>query len=154
MNILIDDEKNLLRDDVIALLNRAGEIALINHGINTSNVEISLSIVTEEEIKSINREYRGIDKVTDVLSFPQYENYKFIMDENSDIIAIGDIVICNDVAIRQATEYTHSYEREMVYLFVHSMMHLLGYDHMNEEDKILMRKKEEQVLSEMGIMRY
>ncbi len=154
MNILIDDGKNLLRDDVIALLNRAGEIALINHGINTSNVEISLSIVTEEEIKSINREYRGIDKVTDVLSFPQYENYKFIMDENSDIIAIGDIVICNDVAIRQATEYAHSYEREMVYLFVHSMMHLLGYDHMNEEDKILMRKKEEQVLSEMGIMRY
>lgn len=154
MNILIDDEKNLLRDDVIALLNRAGEIALINHGINISNVEISLSIVTEEEIKSINREYRGIDKVTDVLSFPQYENYKFIIEENSDIIAIGDIVICNDVAIRQAMEYSHSYEREMVYLFVHSMMHLLGYDHMHEEDKILMRKKEEQVLNEMGIMRY
>lgn len=154
MNILIDDEKNLLRDDVIVLLNRTGEIALINHGINTSNVEISLSIVTEEEIKSINREYRGIDKVTDVLSFPQYENYKFIIEENSDIIAIGDIVICNDVAIRQAMEYSHSYEREMVYLFVHSMMHLLGYDHMHEEDKILMRMKEEQVLNEMGIMRY
>lgn len=112
-------------------------------------VEISVSFVNDEEIKQLNRDYRDKDKVTDVLSFPTEMNYHI---EGLPVI-LGDVVICLKRAKEQSEEFGHSFEREMVYLFVHSMFHLLGYDHIDEDDKVLMRKKEKEALKRIGIFR-
>ena len=108
-------------------------------------------MVSEDEIHELNRTYRNTDRVTDVLSFPQYTGPDEI--GNEQVIALGDVVICSEVARRQAERYGHSYEREFVYLFVHSVLHLLGYDHMEPEEKREMRAKEEEVMSYIGLER-
>ncbi len=110
--------------------------------------EISLSLVDNEEIKILNRDYRGIDRETDVLSFPVDDEMQF--DSN---IILGDIVISVEKALEQSKEYNHSFLREMVYLTVHSMFHLMGYDHMEDEEKIMMRNREDIVLEKLGIAR-
>lgn len=117
--------------------------------------------VTKEEIRDLNARTRGIDKVTDVLSYPtldEYkpfakENYPYDFDVNANAVNIGCIVICEDVANEQAEEYGHSPERENCYLFTHGLLHLLGYDHIEESDRAVMREKEEAVLSELKINR-
>ena len=112
--------------------------------------EISVSIVTNDEIQKLNKEFRNIDKATDVLSFPQltFEMGEVAdLNENDEII-LGDIVISIDKAKEQAEEYGHSLEREIAFLTVHSMLHLMGYDHIQEEDKKIMRPKEEKILAE------
>ena len=123
---------------------------------------IELLFVSAEEIKALNSETRGVDKVTDVLSFPTLDgiknqaiagkNHPFDMDENGNLL-LGSIVICKDRAQEQAEEYGHSYERELNYLFVHGVMHCLGYDHMTDEEKSEMRAQEERVLAKLGITR-
>lgn len=123
---------------------------------------VELVFVDEEEIKSLNAEQRGIDKVTDVLSFPTmdgilqkplYKKERFAdVDEEGNLL-IGSIVVCCQRAKEQAEEYGHSYERELNYLIVHGVMHCLGYDHIDEEDKKLMREKEEFILQKIGITR-
>ena len=112
---------------------------------------MSLTFVSPEEIQQLNSMYRGVDKVTDVLSFPQYEDLNQLPEEGG--IPLGDVVICTQQALIQADEYGHSNEREMVYLFVHSICHLLGYDHMDEEDKQEMRAKEDQVMEKIQVER-
>ena len=119
-------------------------------------VYVSVMIVSEETIKEINREERDIDRVTDVLSFPSLNfdsEYKLLEKPGPqdivpeyDAVYLGDMVICDDKIREQAKEYGHSYERELSYLTVHSMYHLLGYDHENEEMKKDMREKEEYIL--------
>ncbi len=120
-------------------------------------------IVTDEaEIRRLNAEARGIDAVTDVLSFPSLDgirgkalkkaDFPFEVDEDGNIF-LGSIVICEKRAREQAEEYGHSYMRELHYLAVHGLWHLLGYDHMTEEDKLEMRAKEEKILSKLGITR-
>ena len=119
-------------------------------------VYVSVMIVSEETIKEINREERDIDRVTDVLSFPSLNfdsEYKLLKKPGPqdivpeyDAVYLGDMVICDDKIREQAKEYGHSYERELSYLTVHSMYHLLGYDHENEEMKKDMREKEEYIL--------
>lgn len=120
-------------------------------------------IVTDEaEIRRLNAEARGIDAVTDVLSFPSLDgirgralkkaDFPFEVDEEGNIF-LGSIVICEKRAREQAEEYGHSYMRELHYLAVHGLWHLLGYDHMTEEDKPEMRAKEEKILSKLGITR-
>lgn len=117
--------------------------------------EVCVSFVDKDEIQRMNREYRDIDRVTDVLSFPQYdEDGGFVGIEDEDIF-IGDVVLCVDKAHEQAVEYGHSFEREMIYLTIHSILHLLGYDHEEEDDKVQMRSREKaiiQILSERGIL--
>ena len=123
---------------------------------------VELSFVDGEEIRRLNAETRGMDKVTDVLSFPTLEDLKgraiakkehpFDIDENGNLL-IGCIVICCERAKEQAIEYGHSYERELHYLLVHGIMHCLGYDHMTDEDKAEMREKEEYILGKLGITR-
>ena len=118
---------------------------------------VSITLTNPENIKRLNKEYRNIDKSTDVLSFPVYE--KSELDEiikqkdfeYTDIL--GDMVISIEQVQIQAEEYGHSFERELSYMVVHSFYHLLGYDHIKEEDKKIMRPKEEYVLSELGITR-
>lgn len=115
----------------------------------SKEVEVSISFVDNEEIHRLNRDFRGVDRPTDVLSFPQYANIKEIEEPT----CIGDIVISLEKAKEQAIEYEHSFEREVLFLTVHSMFHLFGYDHDTEENRKIMRKKEEDVLEEMGILR-
>lgn len=124
------------------------------------DAEVSITIVDEEEIKALNGEHRNKDSVTDVLSFPILE-----FDENGDIIdydydfddelvMLGDIVICAKRADEQAKEYGHSFERELAFLTVHSMLHLLGYDHEHSEDEEQeMFLKQKEILDKMGITR-
>lgn len=112
--------------------------------------EVSVSFVTNEEIHVLNRDYRGVDRPTDVLSFQ--------MDEEEEVfgemdVLLGDIVISIEKAMEQANDFGHSLKREVVYLTVHSMFHLMGYDHMTDEEKSEMRTKEKAVLKELGVFK-
>lgn len=109
--------------------------------------EVSVSIVTPEEIQVLNREYRGVNKITDVLSFPM----EFEMD--LPIKLLGDIVINIERIKSQALDFNHSEERELSYLTVHSMLHLLGFDHIEDEEREVMRKKEKEIMKVLGISR-
>ncbi|MGI6678317.1 MAG: rRNA maturation RNase YbeY [Dehalobacterium sp.] len=119
--------------------------------------EVSILLVDDEEIRSLNREYRGIDRPTDVLSFAMAEDVEdldfpeFMVPEDNYIL--GDIVISVETAQKQGREFGHSLEREMGYLAVHGMLHLLGYDHETEVERAQMRKKEEEVLLNLGLFR-
>ena len=117
--------------------------------------EVSVSIVTNEEIQKINREFRKIDQATDVLSFPQltFEEGEFADVNEKNEIILGDIIISIDKAKQQAEEYGHSLEREIAFLTVHSMLHLMGYDHMEEEEEKEMIQKQKEILKEMDIRR-
>ena len=107
---------------------------------------VNITIVSEDEIQRINRDFRGIDRVTDVLSFPAWDGN----DEVADGF-LGDIAICLKRAKEQATEYGHSLRREIAFLTVHGMLHILGYDHMTPEDERAMFPLQEEVLEGLGI---
>lgn len=128
--------------------------------------EVSLLFVDNNEIREINNETRQIDRETDVLSFPMldyenkkvfkecYKNHEFSeSDFDGEELVLGDIVLSLEKALEQSKEYNHSYEREASYLVVHSVLHLLGYDHMEDEDKVIMRKREEEILGKLNIIR-
>lgn len=116
--------------------------------------EVSLTLVDDARIHELNRDYRGVDRPTDVLSFAlqeETEDEPDILDYEDDLL--GDIIISVERARAQAEEYGHSFERELVYLAVHGTLHLLGYDHEQEEDKVDMRRQEERVMSRVGLVR-
>ena len=115
------------------------------------NVEVSLSIVDKDEIHVLNKTYRGVDRPTDVLSFPMDE--EGFDNEGNRILLLGDIVICLDVAKDQAADFGHSLEREIMYLICHSTLHLLGYDHIEEDDKREMRAKEKEIMKNLGVFK-
>ena len=121
------------------------------------DVDVYVTLTNNEEIHKINKEYRSVDRPTDVLSFPMYEREEIDFlrkTKKNDIEEIlGDIIISIPKVIEQANEYGHSYERELAYLTTHGMLHLLGYDHMIEEEKIVMRAHEEKILSALSIFR-
>ena len=129
----------------------AAKYCLELEGIDEERTEISVTFVEAEEIRELNRDYRDNDKVTDVLSFPQFDDLNDIPDFGE--ICLGDVVICKERAQEQAEEFGHSFEREIIYLFTHSILHLLGYDHMEEEEKQEMRAREEEVMTHLGIGR-
>ncbi len=120
-----------------------------------------VDFVSKAEMRSLNARSRGVDRETDVLSFPAFdkiepftpENYPFDYDCDKNAVCIGSIVICGEVAEEQAAQFGHSPLRENCYLFVHGLMHLLGYDHISEDDRAEMRQKEELVLSALNITR-
>lgn len=116
------------------------------------DAELSVTFVDKEEIQQINRDYRNKDKVTDVISFALEEDEPEI--EGLDIPRVlGDIVICADVAKEQAEQYGHSFERELGFLALHGFLHLLGYDHMNEEDEKEMFGRQKTILDAYGLTR-
>ena len=125
--------------------------------IEDSKLYITVTFTNPENIQKINKQYRNIDKATDVLSFPMFEKKELenkIQEKNfihEDIL--GDIVISIEKVKEHAKEYGHSFERELSYMLVHGFYHLMGYDHIEEEDKKQMRKKEEKVLEELKIVR-
>ena len=118
---------------------------------------VSVTLTNPENIRKINKEYRNIDKSTDVLSFPMFEKEeleKIVKEQAFEYMDIlGDMVISIEQVEGQAKEYGHSFERELSYMIVHSFYHLMGYDHIKEEDKEKMRPKEDFVLNELGITR-
>ena len=111
--------------------------------------EVSITFVDKDEIHKLNKEFRNVDRPTDVLSFPMDEDF-FI--EGVDIM-LGDIVICMDVAKDQAKDFGHSLDREIMYLTAHSMLHLLGYDHLEEDEKTHMRAREKEVMKSLGVFK-
>ncbi|MBQ5832273.1 MAG: rRNA maturation RNase YbeY [Selenomonadales bacterium] len=115
--------------------------------------EVSLMFTDDETIHEMNREYRGIDRPTDVLSFALEEGEEEEIYGGPEENLLGDIIISVETATRQAEEYGHSVEREMAFLALHGMLHLLGYDHMEEEERQEMRAQEEAILASLGISR-
>ncbi|MCL1913329.1 MAG: rRNA maturation RNase YbeY [Eubacteriaceae bacterium] len=122
-------------------------VATMSHFDMEGGYQASVAFVDEESIRSLNRGYRGVDSVTDVLSFPMDE-----VDARG-VALLGDVVLCAPQARRQAIEYGHSLEREFAYLTVHSVLHLLGFDHEKEDERKTMREIEELVLGELKIFR-
>lgn len=122
-----------------------------------SQLYISITLTNPENIHKINKEYRNVDKPTDVLSFPMFEKEEIDQKiaekdfEHEDVL--GDIVISIEQVQNQAKEYGHGFEREFAYMIVHGFYHLMGYDHMIDEDKLIMRQKEENILNSLEIKR-
>lgn len=150
MNIYLE-EGQAVSDALLTKLREAGEFLLAEEAVDVERAEISLTFVEPEEIRELNSAYRGVDSVTDVLSFPQFDAAEDFPRVGE--LCLGDVVICPERAEQQAEEYGHSTERETVYLFVHSLLHLLGYDHMEDEEKKIMRTKEEHVMKHVGLTR-
>ncbi|WP_373898896.1 rRNA maturation RNase YbeY [Haloimpatiens sp. FM7315] len=165
--IYIDDrqDKFEVTEELKNTLKKVISYGLKEEKVNL-NCEISLVFVDNETIREINKEQRNIDKVTDVLSFPMidypkgkvfkdiYLNYDFdasYFDEKN--LVLGDIVISLERAKAQSEEYGHSFLRETSYLTIHSILHLLGYDHMEDEEKAIMRKREEEILNNFQLSR-
>lgn len=126
------------------------------------DLSAELLLVSEEEIRALNARERGVDRVTDVLSFPSMDGIKgkpVLADEHGECIDeagrvfLGSIVICEKRAREQAAEYGHSVERELWYLAVHGVLHCLGYDHETEEEKREMREKEEEIMARLDLRR-
>lgn len=123
--------------------------------IEKKHLYVSVLLTTPEQIRLLNKEYRKIDKETDVLSFPMFEagEVEKIEPQEGAYDVLGDIVISISQVEKQAIEYGHSFERELSYMLVHGFYHLMGYDHMTEEDKKKMRPKEEYILERLKIGR-
>ena len=151
------DEEELSEVQIDALCKAIGENVCADVPL-----AIEYLSVDEEEIRKLNAEMRDTDRVTDVLSFPTLDGIKgkkicaadfpYDVDEEGRLL-IGSVVICKKRAKEQAEEYGHSYERELHYLFVHGVMHCLGYDHITDEERAEMREMEERVLTTLGITR-
>ena len=126
-------------------------------GLENSKLDITITLTNPENIHQINKEYRNIDRATDVLSFPMFEkeelDKKIANNEFEHEDVLGDIIISIEKVEEQAKEYGHSFERELSYMVVHGFYHLMGYDHIEEADKKIMRPKEEKVLTELKIER-
>jgi metalloprotein, YbeY/UPF0054 family len=156
MQIAIDEDNNI-GEALTELMLRACELVFEREEIDAERCEVSLSFVSQEEIKKLNAQYRDKDIATDVLSFPMYEsreefNYALCCNDETptEAILIGDVVICKEIAEKQAKEIGQSTERELLYLFIHSLLHLLGYDHETVETKRTMRATEEKILRDLG----
>lgn len=145
------EEGQALENEIMEKLHQAASYLLEKEGVDSNRAQISLTLTEPEEIRQLNREYRDTDSVTDVLSFPQFENVSEMPEQGE--LCLGDVVICRERITEQAHEYCHSFERELVYLFVHSMLHLLGYDHMEADEKAVMREKEEEVMDHLDLRR-
>ena len=146
------NEKGIKLPTGARLLIRKACIATLKYENFENNAEIDVTIVGDEKIKEINNEFRNIDKATDVLSFPLGENGIYDTNPQTNAYMLGDIVISAERAKYQADLYGHSLRREIAFLTVHSMLHLLGYDHVNGGmEQAIMREKEEAILTNLGL---
>ncbi len=135
------------------LLRRCCNAVLIMENFSDS-AEISVTFVDEDQIHVLNKEHRGVDRATDVLSFPLGENGEYDVNPENGAKMLGDIVLNIPRVVRQAEEFGHSFQREIAYLTAHSMLHLLGYDHVaGGIESVHMREKEEEVMKQLGLPR-
>ncbi|RHR17054.1 rRNA maturation RNase YbeY [Firmicutes bacterium AM29-6AC] len=155
VNLLIDNRTDEpLTAELEDAIRRAAAEALRYEEFD-EDCEISVSIVDNEEIREINRQFRSIDRATDVLSFPMLtfaEGEEAEVNENDEIV-LGDIIISLERAKEQAEEYGHSLKREIAFLTAHSMLHLLGYDHMEPEEEAEMFRRQKEILLQAGFPR-
>ncbi len=121
--------------------------------LNNKKLYVNIVLTNPTNIREMNKKYRNIDKETDVLSFPMFEKDELENRKNLNEDILGDIVISIEKVKDQAQEYGHSFERELSYMAVHGFYHLMGYDHIEEQDKILMRQKEENILEKLKILK-
>lgn len=138
------------------IINKVLNECFKNEGLTKLKLYISITLTIPDVIKEINKEYRNIDKPTDVLSFPMFQRDEIqeLIKKNYEVEdVLGDIIISIPRVKEQAIEYNHSFERELAYMVVHGFYHLMGYDHMEETEKKEMRKKEDEVLNKLGITR-
>ena len=149
MEVYYDDRQDDIEitEKIKSLVEKSIASVLKVEGID-DEVEVSVSFVGDEEIRDLNRDYRGVDRSTDVLSFPMDD--EFIIDKR----ILGDVIINTRRVMEQAEELGHSHERELSYLTVHSILHLLGYDHIDDEDKKKMREREKLSMKELEIYRW
>ncbi len=155
VKVIITDDQNVekLPRGTRMLIRRCCNAVLVNENFEGS-AEISVSIVDDDTIQAYNKKYRNIDSSTDVLSFPLGADGKYDINNDTGAQMLGDIVISIEHALRQAELYGHSFNREIAYLTVHSMLHLLGYDHEpGGLELVRMREKEEAVLTQLGLVR-
>ena len=127
------------------------------------NIKYNLYIVSKDFIHDLNLSTRGVDKATDVLSFPNtdlkagevlnLDKFKLDIDPMDNSLLVGEIFICNEVAKRQAVKYNHSYKRELCFLFLHGVLHCLGYDHIDDNDRIVMEDIQTKILNKCKILR-
>lgn len=155
--MLVDGKIFPYKKTIEKLYEKAGLVL----GEDFSDVNISLNFVSGEEIKSLNKQFREIDRQTDVLSFPNLNKLpkqslaEFDADRNFDdgLLFLGDVVICKKVAYAQAKEYGHSKKREICFLALHGLLHLLGYDHIEKDDEVEMQAMADKILKEFGVNR-
>jgi probable rRNA maturation factor len=165
--ILIDNRQNIIEvtKELKSSIENAVKLTLAEEMVNVPE-EVSIILVDDSGMRELNKEFRNIDRATDVLSFPMLEypenkvykdvylNHAFEpMDLDDGRLVLGDIVISLEKASEQANEYGHSFMREVCYLTVHSVLHILGYDHMEEDQKAVMRNREEYMLNRMDLSR-
>lgn len=154
----VNSEKLDLKIDLKEAINNIVKFVLEEENLNFENVFISIDCTDADNIRKINKEYRGIDKKTDVLSFPIFEkeelrNLSDVEDEDKKIkeVELGDIILCLDVVKEHSIEYQTGLLREVLYMITHGVCHLVGHDHIIESDKVKMRAVEEKVLSKIGV---
>ena len=155
VKVVISNDQSEIRipTGVRMLVRRCCTAVLVQEEFDGS-AEVSVTFVDDDEIHRLNKEYRNIDRSTDVLSFPLGENGVYDTNYDTGAKMLGDIVISIPHALDQADRYGHSLQREIGFLTVHSMLHLLGYDHVNGGmESVRMREKEEAVLTQMGLKR-
>lgn len=143
--------KAVITDDIKKLVISAITASLEVEGF-AKNAEVNVTFVSDRKIKEINKNFRNINSSTDVLSFPLSDNGIYDINPENECAMLGDVIISVEHAVKQAEVYGHSIQREIAYLTVHSVFHLLGYDHIDEaEQKKIMREKEEEALSKIGL---
>lgn len=145
------DHTNLVKEDWFTQIDKLLTFAKEQENIE-EEAELSVTFVDKDEIQEINKMYRDKDKVTDVISFALEEDEPEITGIEMPRV-LGDIIICTDVAQEQADSYGHSFERELGFLALHGFLHLLGYDHMNEQDEKQMFGRQDQILNAYGLTR-
>ena len=150
IDFMYEDDNHLCQDNYEEIFTKIIETTLRLLQIE-DDVELSCVIVDDERIHQINREYRHIDRATDVISFALEDNEQYYVEGMPR--SLGDIFISYDHACQQAEEYGHSLKREMCFLMTHGLLHLLGYDHMNEEEEKEMFSLQKKILNELEIMR-
>ncbi len=151
VNITLKQKHIKLPTGTKLLIRKACNATLKFEGFE-DNAEVDVTLVNDDMIKEMNAQFRNIDSATDVLSFPLGENGRFDTNPETGAKMLGDIVISVDHALHQADLYGHGIEREVAFLTVHSMLHLLGYDHVNGGlEQTIMREKEEVILEALGL---
>jgi len=168
--MIINFNKTKFNRRYIELIFEAYNFAIKTLKVPCKDLEVNIDFISPKRIKYLNKQFRNKDSVTDVLSFPNLlkegveneqiisnnltkENYLSDINPENDCLFLGDICICKKVVFRQAKEYGNSKERELVYMAVHGLLHLLGYDHIREEDKSTMREMEEKIMKYVNLER-
>ena len=149
--IIADKQRKVRIPSGLRMQIRRACIAVLRNEKFQGNAEVSVTFVDNDAIRRLNAKFRDKDVETDVLSFPMGENGEYDINHATGAKILGDVVISMEKADQQAKEFGHSFEREVCYHTVHSMLHLLGYDHMTPEEKAVMRMKEETVMAQIGL---